>query len=103
MTRSRQRSPEPRAAGSSSVAGTVWQRWAAADGKRERASRTQGKVTVVVDGTAGWPELEQLAGSAADPDLSRRPRALGVLSLVVVAGSRPAAAASRARAPSRCS
>lgn len=53
----------PGAAGSSSVGGVAWQRWAQPDSKRRAISRTQGSVTVVVDGTAGWPELEQLAGA----------------------------------------
>lgn len=53
-------------AGSWSLGGAVWQRWSDPGSKRRALSRTQGKVTVVVDGTAGWPELEQLAGSLRD-------------------------------------
>jgi hypothetical protein len=53
----------PAAAGSSSVAGTVWQRWASADGKRRAISHLSGSVAVIVDGTAGWTELEQLAAA----------------------------------------
>jgi hypothetical protein len=45
-----------------SVDGVRWERWT--DGKGGRALvRTAGTVTTVVDGSADWPELEQLAGS----------------------------------------
>lgn len=54
---------QPSPNGSVTVAGEPWQRWVQADGKRRALVRTQGAVTVVVDGTAGWPELEELAGS----------------------------------------
>jgi Protein of unknown function (DUF4245) len=53
----------PAPAGSVTLGGQTWQRWAQADGQRRALLRTEGAVTVVVDGTAGWPELEQLAGS----------------------------------------
>jgi hypothetical protein len=53
----------PQAAGLTSVAELSWQRWSDADGKRRAISHTEGLVTTVVDGTAGWPELEQLAAS----------------------------------------
>ena len=53
----------PRADGTSSVGGVSWARWTSADGKRRALTQTTGKVTVVVDGTAGWPELEELVGS----------------------------------------
>ena len=51
------------AAGTSLVVGVAWQRWVDDSGKRRALSLTQGSVTTVVDGTAGWPELEQLAGA----------------------------------------
>jgi len=45
-----------------SAGGVLWQAWS--DGKGRRALlRTVGTVTTVVDGSAQWPELEQLAGS----------------------------------------
>jgi len=47
----------------STVAGVQWQRWSNGPGDRHALVRTAGGVTVVVDGSAGWPELEQLAGS----------------------------------------
>jgi len=48
---------------SSTVAGNPWQRWTDDSGGRRALVRTQGGVTVVVDGDAGWAELEQLAAS----------------------------------------
>jgi len=44
------------------VGGVRWQRWTDATGDRALV-RTTGTVTTVVDGSADWPELEQLAGS----------------------------------------
>jgi hypothetical protein len=55
----------PAAAGSAGVAGVPWQRYLGDQGRRRALVRTVGTVTVIVDGTAGWPELEQLAGSLA--------------------------------------
>jgi Protein of unknown function (DUF4245) len=45
------------------VAGTTWQRWASADGDRRALVQTGTGASVVVDGSAGWTELERLAGS----------------------------------------
>lgn len=56
-------SSTPSTAGSSVVGGVTWQRWVDQSGKRRALSSTQGQVTVVVDGTAGWAELELLAGA----------------------------------------
>jgi hypothetical protein len=53
----------PEQSGSSSVTGTTWQRWTQPDGKRRAITHTVGTVSVVVDGTAGWAELEQLAAA----------------------------------------
>jgi hypothetical protein len=53
----------PSPAGTSTVDGSAWQRFWGDGGKRRALTHTVGSVTVVVDGTAGWPELEQLAGS----------------------------------------
>jgi hypothetical protein len=47
----------------STVAGEQWQRWSNGPGDRHALVRTAKGVTVVVDGSAGWPELEHLAGS----------------------------------------
>ena len=54
-------SPEP--VGSTDVAGSGWQRYSGNSGQRRALVRTAGAVTVIVDGTATWAELEQLAGS----------------------------------------
>jgi hypothetical protein len=54
---------DPAADGTSTVADAAWQRWSSGDGARRALVRTIGTVTVVVDGTAGWAELEQLAGA----------------------------------------
>jgi len=54
-------SPEP--VGSTEVAGGSWQQFSGDSGKRRALVRTAGAVTVVVDGTATWTELEELAGS----------------------------------------
>ena len=53
----------PKPDGTSMVSGASWARWTSADGKRRALTQTTGKVTVVVDGTAAWPELEELVGS----------------------------------------
>ena len=53
----------PEQSGSSSVTGTTWQRWTQPDGKRRAITHTVGTVSVVVDGTAAWAELEQLAAA----------------------------------------
>ena len=53
----------PQPAGVSTVLGASWQRFSGDSGQRRALRRTVGPVTVVVDGTAGWSELEQLAGS----------------------------------------
>ena len=47
----------------SQVGGVGWERWADSAGDRRALVRTAAGVTVVVDGTADWPELERLAGS----------------------------------------
>lgn len=47
----------------STVAGQVWEQWASAAGDRHALVRTAGGVATVVDGSADWSELEQLAGS----------------------------------------
>jgi hypothetical protein len=47
----------------STVAGQQWEQWRGAAGDRHALVRTSGGVTTVVDGSAGWAELEQLAGS----------------------------------------
>ncbi len=53
----------PKVAGTSTVAGVSWQRWSGDGGTRRALARTDGRATVVVDGTAGWTELETLAWS----------------------------------------
>jgi hypothetical protein len=45
------------------IGGSVWSRWADSAGDRHALVRTASGVTIVVDGSAGWPELERLAGS----------------------------------------
>ncbi len=50
--------PQQEAATSGSGA---WQRWTDSSGGRRALVRTTGAVTVVVDGSASWAELEQLA------------------------------------------
>jgi Protein of unknown function (DUF4245) len=57
---------DPAADGTSTVAGATWQRWSGNGGDRRALVRTTGTVTVVVDGTAAWGELEQLAGALQD-------------------------------------
>ena len=52
-----------RTGGTSDVGGVSWQRWTNDAGDRHALVRTGGGVTVVVDGSADWPVLEQLAGS----------------------------------------
>jgi hypothetical protein len=47
----------------STVAGQPWAQWTSAAGDRHALVRTVGGVTTVVDGSADWAELEQLAGS----------------------------------------
>lgn len=50
--------------GTSRVGGATWQRWTNGPGDRRALVRTDGAgVTVVVDGSADWSVLEQLAGS----------------------------------------
>jgi hypothetical protein len=53
----------PQPAGASTVGGASWQRFYGDAGRRRALTHTVGTVTVVVDGTASWGELEQLAGS----------------------------------------
>jgi hypothetical protein len=45
------------------VSDESWERWASSAGDRHALVRSVGGVTTVVDGSADWPELEQLAGS----------------------------------------
>lgn len=52
---------DPVRAGVSLVHGIAWQRWTGGGRRALILARTP--VTIVVDGTAGWGELEQLAGS----------------------------------------
>jgi hypothetical protein len=52
---------DPVAAGTSVVRGVAWERWTG--GGRRALTLVRTPVTIVVDGTAGWGELEQLAGS----------------------------------------
>lgn len=47
----------------STVGGQAWEQWASSSGDRRALVRTAGGVTTVVDGSADWSELEQLAGS----------------------------------------
>jgi Protein of unknown function (DUF4245) len=51
----------PVAAGSALIGGVVWQRWTG--GGRRALVLTRAPVTIVVDGSASWAELGQLAGS----------------------------------------
>lgn len=49
--------------GTSSIGGVGWQQFTGDSGQRRALLRTVGPVTVVVDGTAGWAELAELAGA----------------------------------------
>ena len=53
----------PSPVGSIPVAGVTWQQFSGDGGTRRALVHTAGTVTVVVDGTAPWTELEELAGS----------------------------------------
>ncbi len=48
--------------GASAVNGVTWTRWTGDNG-RHAISLVQGKASLVVHGTAGWPELEQFAAA----------------------------------------
>jgi hypothetical protein len=45
------------------VAGQPWARWDDGSGGHRALVRTVGETAVVVDGSAGWPELERLAAA----------------------------------------
>jgi len=48
--------------GTSTVGGVTWARWSDSSGRRAIAV-TQDKVSLVVHGTADWPELERFAAA----------------------------------------
>ncbi len=52
-----------RTGGTVDAGGVTWERWTDGAGDRRALVRTDGGVTVVVDGSADWPVLEALAGS----------------------------------------
>ena len=54
---------DPAPAPTAAAGASGWQRWTDRASDRRALVRTTGAVTVVIDGTAGWTELERLASS----------------------------------------